>query len=139
MLAADMAAAGKPDTKKLDLIAATGADIEELMYQFKKTTVGGLGTEEDIKANAKKATMKPDAIAALAQRTLIAADLCAVLKPSEDFSAAKPKKDWDQDIKDMKDAATALYTAAKGNSVKTLQTAFNKLDATCVHCHDKFK
>ncbi len=139
MLAADMAAAGKPDTKKVDLIAATGADIEELMYQFKKTSVGGLGIEEEIKANAKKVTIKPQLAAAIAQRTLVAADLCAALKPSDDFSAAKPKKDWDQDIKDMKVAATALVDAAKANNAKNLQTAFNKLDASCVHCHDVFK
>jgi Cytochrome C' len=139
LLAADMAAAGKPDTKNVDLIAATGVDIEELMYQFKKIGVGGLGIEEDIKANAKKLTMKPDLAAALGQRTLVAADLCAVLQPSAGFNAAKPKKDWDQDIKDMKGAATALVGAAKANNTKDVQTAFNKLDASCVHCHDKFK
>jgi hypothetical protein len=139
MLAADMAVAGKPDTKKVDLIAATGADIEELMYQFKKTSVGGLGIEEDIKANAKKLTMKPEVAAALGQRALIAAEICAALKPSDDFSPAKPKKDWDQDIKDMKEAAMALVGAAKPNNAKNLQSAFNKLDANCVHCHDKFK
>jgi hypothetical protein len=138
-LAANMAAAGTPDIKKIDLLAATSADIEELMYQFKKTTVGGLGIEEDIKANAKKLTMKPEMAAAVGQRTVIAAELCAALEPQGGFGAAKPKKDWDQDAKDMKEASTALIAAAKANNPKKLQDAFNKLDANCVHCHEKFK
>ncbi len=141
MLDPGMAAAGKPDTKKIDLIKATEVDMEELMYQFKKTAVGGLGIEEEIKASSKKAvaTMTPEKALGIAQRIQIVGEFCDSLQPQGGFSAAKPKKDWDDYNKKMKDAATDLATAAKGNNPKGLMAAFTKVDASCVACHNKFK
>jgi hypothetical protein len=138
-IAFDMPAAGKVDAKVIDLIKTTEIDMEELMYQFKKTTVGGLGIEEEIKANSKKLVAKPEHAAAIARRTLIVADFCDTLEPAGGFSAAKPKKDWDTYNKETKVAATALGTAAKANNAKDMQAAFLKLDAACVNCHNKFK
>ena len=138
LLSADIAA-GKPDTKPVDLIKATEIDMEELMYQFKKTAVGGLGLEEEIKANAKKLALKPEQISALAQRILVVCDFCDTLQPASGFSATKPKKSWDQYNADMKTSSTALISAAKANNAKDLQAAFTKLDGSCVACHNMFK
>ena len=135
------AADPKASVKKVDLVAAAGEfDIEELMYQFKKTSVGGLGIEEEIKAQAKKATITPANATAMAQRVLIIADFCDVIGINGGFNAGKPKKAWDDFNKDMRVAAQGLITAAAGKpTAAALQTAFTKLDSSCVKCHDKFK
>ncbi len=130
----------KANTKKIDLVAAVGEfDIEELMYQFKKTSVGGLGVEEEIKAQAKKATIKPAEAAALAQRVLAVADYCEIVGINGGFNASKPKKAWDDYNKDMRAAAKDVIAAAAKKNAADLKDAFNKLDRSCVACHDKFK
>jgi hypothetical protein len=130
-----------PATKAapVDLLKASGVDLEELMYQFKKTTVGGLGIEEQVKDNAKKLTLTPAASAAIARRALIVADFCDNMAPLSGFSAAKPKKDWDTYNMAMKTAATELATAAKAGNAKAIGAGFLKLDGACVQCHNKFK
>jgi hypothetical protein len=138
-LSPSMAAAGNPSIKPVDLLKETGLDLEELMYQFKKTSVGGLGIEEEVKANSKKLAIKPEAAIALARRTAIVAEFCETLQPQGGFGGAKTKKDWDTYNKEMKTAAEALAAAAKANKPKDLQTAFTKLDGSCVQCHNKFK
>lgn len=138
-LSIDIAAAAKANGKSIDLIKATNIDMEELMYQFKKTTVGGLGIEEEIKANAKKVTVKPEQAAAIGQRTLIVAEFCDTLEPSGGFSAAKSKKSWEKYNADMKAAANDLIAGAKAKNEKGIQTAFLKLDGSCVACHNTFK
>ena len=83
-LSVNIAAAGKANGKKVNLVAAINPDLEELMYQLKKTSVGGLGIEEDIKDNAKdkpKNPMKPPMAAAVAQRVLIVSDFCETMGP----------------------------------------------------------
>jgi len=131
---------GKGDVKPVDLVKATGVDIEELMYQFKKTAVGGLGIEEQIKANSKKATVKPEEAAAIARRVLIVGDFCDVVEPNGGFGAGpKAKANWVKANKDMKDAAAALQTAAKSSNAKDMQAAFLKIDGACVNCHNNFK
>ncbi|MCE9533209.1 MAG: cytochrome c [Planctomycetes bacterium] len=137
-LSASMAA-GKGDTKAVDLLKALEVDIDDLMYQFKKTTVGGLGIEEEIKANAKKPTLSPALSAAMSARIQVVAALTNDLEPTGGFSAAKPKKDWVAYNKDMQTAATELAAAANGKDAKKLAAAFTKLDGSCVQCHNKFK
>jgi Cytochrome C' len=131
----------KANTKKISLTSAIGEfDLEELMFQLKKTSVGGLGTEEEIKAQAKKLTISPENAAALAQRVLILSDYCEVIPiGSGGFNAAKPKKAWDEFNKDMRTAAQGVIAAAGQKNANNLKTAFDKLDRSCVACHEKFK
>lgn len=142
-LSVTITAPAKADTAKKDLVKETEIDLEELMYQFKKAAVGGLGIEEEIKANAKKPAANAARAAAIGQRVLIVGDFVDTVHPSTGFSAAKPKADWDRYNKDMKTAATEVIAASKGlaakDGQKKLQTAFDKLDRSCVECHNKFK
>jgi len=118
------------------LATAGKMDLEELMYQFKKTSVGGLGIEEEIKANGKKAVMSPAKITALATRVLAIADYSESVHV--EFDGKKTQKDWDNYNKDMRTAAKALIAAANGKP-KELAAAFTKLDGACVACHEKMK
>jgi hypothetical protein len=132
---------GKGEAKQMtvaQLAAAADLDIEELMYQFKKTSVGGLGTEEEVNAAAKKAgTVTPAAAAAIAARVLVVADYSEHVTVK--FDAKKTPKDWTAFNKDMRIAAKDLQTAAAGKDNKKIQTAFDKLDRSCVACHEKMK
>ncbi len=136
-LSLNMAPAGKGG--KVDILKDTGVDLEELMYQFKKTSIGGLGIEEEIKAQAKKVTVKPEVAAAIAIRSLFVADFVDNMQPTAGFSAAKLKKNWGIYNKNMKTAATELAAAAKSGDAKAIGAAFLKLDGSCVQCHNKFK
>jgi hypothetical protein len=139
-LSLDMPGAGngKPMTLE-ELKKASELDLEELMYQFKKTGVGGLGIEEDVKAQAKKVTMTPDQVAVLAARVNAVAEWCEVMEVQGGFSTKKPKKDWEVFNKDMLKAVGELQTAAKSKDNKKIQTAFDKLDRSCTACHEKMK
>jgi len=139
LLAVGIAPAAKVDTKPIVIEKVVECDMEELMYQFKKTAIGGLGIEEEIKANAKKVTIAPEKASAIGQRVLLVADFCTRMEPSGGFSAMKPKKDWIQYNTDMVTAAKAIIEGSKGKDVKKLADAFTKLDASCVACHNKFK
>jgi hypothetical protein len=131
---------GKGAAKQMglaDLAKASDMDIEELMYQFKKTGVGGLGTEEEIKAAAKKGGVNPAEAAAIAARIHAVADYCDVVTVK--FDAKKTEKDWKSYNKDMKAAAKDLQTAAASKDNKKIQAAFDKVDRGCVACHEKMK
>jgi len=130
----------KAEKKKIDLIAAAGEfDLEELMAQLKKKTVGGLGIEEEIKLQAKKPTITTERATALAQRVLVLADYCDHIPISGGFNMAKPKKDWDEFNKDMRTAARGVISAAGKKDPASIKAAFDKLDISCIACHDKFK
>lgn len=134
--------AGKGPAKIIssaDLVKDTDFDIDDVMHPFRKTEIGGMNYELDIKANAKKATMTPDKIAAMAARIHAIADYSEIIPPTKGFAAKNPKKDWDLYLKDMRTATDALVTASKGKDTKGLQGAFLKLDGACNTCHEKFK
>ncbi len=138
-LSINMAPAGNAKAAPVNLLTVTGVDLEELMYQFKKTSIGGLGIEEEIKAQSKKVTVKPEVAAAIAIRAHLVAGFVDDMQPTAGFSAAKPKKDWDTYNAAMKAAATELASAAKKADTKAIGAAFLKLDGSCVQCHNKFK
>lgn len=130
----------KAEKKKINLIAAAGEfDLEELMCQLKKKTVGGLGIEEEIRLQAKKPTITPERATALAQRVLVLADYCDEIPINGGFNAAKPKKAWDEFNKDMRTAARGVITAAGQKDPNAIKKAFDTLDLSCIACHDKFK
>jgi hypothetical protein len=123
--------------KTAALVDAGKMDLEQLMYQYKKTSVGGMGAEEDIKANSKKLTLAPDKVATLANRVLAVCEYCETVTP--EFDAKKTKKDWERYNKDTRAAAQALLSAVAGKNQKTIQTALTKLDGACVACHEVMK
>lgn len=110
-------------------------DIDDLMFQFKKTDVGGLGIEKEIKDQAKKTTATPATATTIAQRALIVAEFCVDVNPK--FEGKKTKEKWLADNKTMTEAAQGLLAAA--GDKKKLQAAFDKVDAACVNCHNTFK
>ena len=120
-----------------DLSKKAELDIEELMYQFKKIEVGGLGIEKEIKDNAKKPALNADKMSALATRVLIVADYSEEVHVA--FDAKKTKKAWDGFNKDMRTAAIDLKKAAEVKDKKKLQAAFDKLDRSCTACHEVMK
>jgi hypothetical protein len=133
---------GKGSTKQMtpkELKEAGEMDLEELMYQFKKTGVGGLGVEEDVKAQAKKVTMTPAQVAVLAARVKIVSDWCDVMEVQGGFGVKKPRKDWEAFNKDMDKAVKGLQEAATSKDTKKIQTAFDKVDRACTACHEKMK
>ena len=119
------------------LNAGAGMDLDELMYQFKKTNVGGLGIEEEIKANAKKLTLTPAQIGVLAARVQSVGEYCEIITPQ--FDAVKKKTAWEAFSKDMRTAAAGVKTAAAGNDAKSIQSALDKLDRSCIACHEIMK
>jgi hypothetical protein len=129
------------DTKPLKLHELHKFDLHELMAQYKKTAVGGLNIEEDIKNYAKKGGAKPLDAAAIAARTLTTAEFLDVMEPDEGFNPKKPKKIWEESNEKQKVAAKELLQVAKEPKAdaKKLQAAFGKLDAACIMCHDTFK
>ncbi len=140
-LAYDMTAAAKANSKKMtyaNMVSAASAEMDDLMFQFKKTTIGGLGIEAEIKEQCKKSTLTAEQVKAIGQRVLIVADYCDVMVPAVGFNAKNPKANWDGFNADMKKAATELVAAADKKG-PALQKAFDKLDRSCVACHDKFK
>jgi hypothetical protein len=118
------------------LVNAANIDIEELMYQFKKTSVGGLGIEEDIKSNAKKLKMTPAEAILLAERVLAVTELCDNVTPA--FDAKKPAGVWRQLNANLHHSAQDLIKSAK-NEPKGMAAAFAKLDKACITCHERFK
>lgn len=143
MLAVDIAPAAKPNLNAmtvLQMVNATGMDMEELMYQFKKTTVGGLGIEAEIKdISAKKTTIAPDKASTMAARILAVANFSDVIEPTKGFTPKTPKKDWDESNNAMREAAKEVLAAANAKDAKKMQAAYFKLDGACTSCHDKFK
>ena len=141
-LTSSVAPAAKPDTKPLPLHTLYNFDINELMAHYKKTDVGGLNVEADIKNYAKKGGATAPQSAHLAGRVLVTADLVDKMEPDGGFAGGKKTKAaWDDSNKKMRNAAKELAELAKAAKLdaKKLQTAFGKLDGACVSCHDVFK
>jgi len=120
------------------LVEAGKIDIEELMYQFKKSAVGGLGIEQEVKANANTNNLKlsPSEAIILARRVLAVSEMCNEVNPG--FDAKKTRVAWQGFNKNLNNAAQGLIATAKSDP-KKLPAAFAKLDAACIACHEHFK
>jgi hypothetical protein len=136
-LSADMQAAKGVSAKPIKLSEAVEFDIDDLMFQYKTTVIGGIGVEKSVKDNAKKLTLKNDEAALLALRVMAVCDYSETVKP--EFNATKTEKMWDGFNKDTREAAKVLYGASKGKEPKKIQSAFDKLDGACTACHNVFK
>ena len=91
----------------------------------------------EIKANAKKATMKPDAAVALANRVLALAELSKIITKGENDAK---KKEWAGYNARMEKAAEELLKAAKAKKTgPELAKAFTAVNAACTTCHSAFK
>ena len=126
------------EAKKIDLAKEFAeATVDDSMHAFKKTAQFGNGGEDEIKANAKKATMKPDAVVALANRVLALAELSKMITKGE--NEAK-KKEWAGYNARMEKAAEELLKAAKAKKTgPELAKAFTAVNAACTTCHSAFK
>lgn len=134
-------AKAKANMSVADIANAGELDVEILMHQFKSTTVGGYGTEEHIQdlgdPKSKTVIALPEA-KLMASRLLAVADYFEVLVPAKGF-AKNPKPLWLGTTKDMRTAANEMVTAVQGNDTKKIKAAFQKLDATCIACHNRYK
>jgi Cytochrome C' len=139
--ALNLNATGAGDTKPLKLYDLHKFDINDLMFQFKKSSVGGLNGEQDIRDFSKKPGMKPSDAALLAWRVLIVSEFLENMQPDDGFNPKKPKSEWDQATKKTRAAAQELAEVAKAPKLdpKKLQSALSKLDAGCISCHDTFR
>jgi hypothetical protein len=135
----DMEAAPNLNARALStagLVKAGTIDILELMYQFKKPVVGGLGIEQEVKENATKPKMSPAEAIILARRVLAVSEFCEEVHPP--FDAKRQQAAWRGFNKNLNSAAQDLIAAAK-DEPKKVTAAFAKLDGACVACHERFK
>ncbi|HEV3145920.1 MAG TPA: hypothetical protein VGZ47_18690 [Gemmataceae bacterium] len=112
-------------------------DRDLLMHLFKSSRAGGLGIETLIKNNCDKAPTGKDVDKSINAIYTIAA-LSSVIEqvgPKEKVGAKDPK-DWVRFSKALKDSVAEAYDKKKPADVKN---AFNKIDASCVGCHNVFK
>ena len=58
--------------------------------------------------------------------------------PAKGF-AKNPKPVWLGITKDMRTASNEMVAAVEGKDTKKIKAAFQKLDATCIACHNKYK
>ena len=140
-LADKLSAAGaKPDPamKKVTLAGMHKFDLNELMSQFRPGDRGGLNVEKDIKEGAKKGLPAQQAYA-IANRVQVIADYTDQMLPEDLGGAKKTKPNWLRFNKDMRSAATDLAAAAKANNAAKIKSALDKLDRSCVACHDVFR
>jgi cytochrome c556 len=70
---------------------------------------------------------------------LVLADYCDAIPISGGFNAVKSKKAWDEFNTDMRTAAHGVIAAAGQKDPSAIKKAFDKLDLSCIACHDKFK
>lgn len=138
-LADPKAKADKAD--KIDVAKAAGlkdGEIDLVMHHFKKPTVYGSGAEDDIKAFAKKAPLKPELAGAIAHRVLAMTEFSKTAAKGEN---AKEKKDWADYNAKMETAALNLLKAsqAKKPAPADLQKAFTAVLGGCTACHNVFK
>lgn len=134
------AADPKAKTTPVKIETVGDYDIGELMQQFRKPALGGLGTEDDIKklATAKKLTGADlKKIGVIAARTLAVAELTDTITTA--LPSAKKKEDWAKFNKGTKDAAKQLAEAVKGGKTKSITDALSKTDTSCTACHNVFK
>jgi hypothetical protein len=134
-------AKAKPNMKIEDIAKAGDLDVDILMHQFKLTTVGGYGTEQriqDLGDPAGKGVIALPEAKLMASRILAVADYFEVLVPAKGFSK-NPKPTWLGIVKDMRAATNDMVTAVEGKDAKKIKAAFQKLDASCVACHGKYK
>jgi Cytochrome C' len=124
-----------------NIAKAGNLDVEILMHQFKSTVVGGYGTEEQIQdlgdPTVKNAIALPEA-KQMAARLLAVADYFEVLEPAKGFGKT-PKPAWLGFTKDMRTAANEMVSAVESKDAKKIKAAFQKLDASCIACHGKYK
>jgi hypothetical protein len=124
--------------KPIDVAAACGElTPKEVMDGFKTKDKFGSNVEADIKANAKKATIKPAEVVLIADRVLAMSELNKTVKKGEN---AAEKKTWDDYNAQMHKAAEDLLAASKKKATAAdLQKAFTTLDSRCTACHDDDK
>ncbi len=129
------------DSKPLKLATMHKIDLADIMNVFGSASAGGLNIEKDIRDLKKPGTkVDPKHAELIGVRTVAIADFALALPP--EFNAKNKKVDWDRWSNDMKSSATELAAeAAKGAKAdsETMRKTINKLDASCVNCHNVFR
>ncbi|HLW66805.1 MAG TPA: hypothetical protein VKS79_15940 [Gemmataceae bacterium] len=112
-------------------------DKDLAMHLFKSARAGGLGIETLVKNNSEKAPSGKDVDKSVNAIYTIAAlsNVIEQIAPKEKVGAKDPK-DWIRFSKALKDSVAEAYDKKKPADMKS---AFNKIDASCVGCHNIFK
>jgi len=126
------------DPKKIDVAKAfEGIANKDVMDNFKKTSQYGTNVEDDIKANAEKATVKPGDAALMAHRVLVMGEYNKSVVKAEN---AADKKKWVEYNDNMLKAAGDLLAASKKKTTPAdMKKVFTSLNSSCIACHDDFK
>jgi hypothetical protein len=126
------------DPKKIDVAKAfEGIANKDVMDNFKKTSQYGTNVEDDIKANAEKATAKPGDAVLMAHRVLVMGEYNKSVIKAEN---AADKKKWAEYNDNMLKAAGDLLAASKKKTTPAdMKKVFNTLNSSCIACHDDFK
>ncbi len=150
--------AGKLGDADLAKGIAKANEIENVMHQFKPRNKGGIGVgsvappgvkdsieltvidlSNDKKGFTKDAVSKfsPDLVK-LAKQTQAIAEISAHYAPLAKKGAKDPAV-WKQLNEDMKAGAADLAKAAEAKDADGVKAAANKLNTSCVRCHEIFR
>lgn len=133
-------AAGGKAMSVAEMVKAYALDADPVMHVMAAKSGGGMNTEKDLQAWAKKGVTDPAAVEVQAARTAVLADFTLVTPP--EFGGKKKKEDWDKWSKEMKTLAVEVVAeAAKGDKADKakLKKLLVGLDRNCVACHDVFR
>jgi hypothetical protein len=128
-----------PHAKKEAVPLGKVIEIDDVMWQFRSTKLGGLGLEDrfnDLNGSPDTASLVRELTPQLvldAYLTAVAAELTAAHMPKENA------KDWKALSDEMRNRSLELAAAARKKDGKAAFQALGKLNRSCDKCHQQFR
>lgn len=118
-------------------------DFENVMHQFASPRVGGFGWEKELGdlAESKEALTAAQLqhLALLGHKIAMIGHVADAYADEKNEGGTKTKKNWLTFAEQFRHAALAVAESAKAKNDAGTKAAVEKLNTTCVKCHDVFR
>jgi hypothetical protein len=121
---------------------AKAMDLGEVMHQFSSERVGGFGIEKELGDLAEAKSLTPEQlqkVALLAYKLAAISQAALEYKEERNEGGMKTTANWVTQAEQFRKAALDLAAAARSRNAEATIGALEKLNTSCVKCHDIFR
>jgi len=130
---------GPKTGKPMDLHKAF--DFSEMMHQFSSERVGGFGIEKELGdlAEGKLTPAQVDYLGTLGYKLAVIGHMSLEFTEDKNEGGKKTPKNWAAQAEHFRKAALEMATVARSKNAAGTLAALEKVNASCVKCHDDFR
>jgi hypothetical protein len=117
-------------------------EFEDVMHQFSSERVGGYGLEKELGELAEEKELTPahmERIAVLGYRLAMIGHASDAFSADKNEGGKKTIKNWQAHTANFRKVTVAMAEVAKTKNAANTRDALDRVNTSCVKCHDDFR